>query len=491
MNYYLVGICGTGMSNLAVILHLLGHTVSGSDADSAFYTYADLKRCRIQVFTGFSKKRITNDIDALIYSSAYKSTRTKELNIPENSEILEAEKKNIKTYSYAEMAGALSEKYSTIAVAGTHGKTTTSMMLAYAMRELHIPALVLAGTSIEQEKFLLPEQNQTSVNSGLSPVLILEACEYQEHFLLYSPDILVLTNIDYDHVDYYPTAELYRKAFLQLIMKMSPQRAVLYNPEDYGSQKVMEMAAALDYSALSVPYGVNSSNHSCVWYGEKSLNSRITEKIQSIPRSSSVFSGGKAFQLDGAAAFAACGVYIQLQKGRELKDAAQVIARGISSYPGARRRLEQIGEAGEVLFFDDYAHHPKEIQAALEGLRSAYPQRRLVVDFIPHTISRTKAFEREFAEVLAKYADIVFLQEIYASIREASISEDYSSRTIADRIEQAVFFPNYTAAMENIPSCLKRGDLFITMGAGDNRELGISIFKALKQIEMDKEKTNT
>lgn len=480
------------MSNLAVILHLLGHTVSGSDADSSFYTYADLKRCEIQVFTGFSEKRITNDIDALIYSSAYKSTRSKELNIPENREILEAEKKNIRTYSYAEMAGVLSEKYSTIAVAGTHGKTTTTMMLAYAMRELHIPALVLAGTSIEQEKFLFPEQNQSSSNKWLSPVLLLEACEYQEHFQLYSPDLLVLTNIDYDHVDYYPSVDMYRKAFLELVLKMSHKtegKTVLFNFEDIGSQKVFEMANASDASVQSVYYGVDAKNHSIIWYKGESSKSLITEKIQRVHLSSSVYTGGKALQLDAAAAFASCWMYLQ-QKEIELKNAAQVIAQGISSYPGARRRLEKLGEAGDVLFFDDYAHHPKEIQAALEELRSANPHRRLVVDFIPHTISRTKAFEKDFAEVLAEHADIIFIQEIYASIREADISADYSSRALAERIEKAVFFPNYTAAMEKIPSSLKRGDLFITMGAGDNRELGIRIFKALKEIEKEKEIKN-
>jgi len=522
MNMFFVGICGTGMSNLAIVLKLFGHTASGSDVSTDFYTADDLSQYDIPIYPGMDPSRITASVDMLIYSAAYSTVDADPPggNQPsclrtEHPEIQKAISLGIPVLSYSEMAAQLSGKFTTICIAGTHGKTTTSLMTAAMLHELGIPAAVLAGTSVNHHRFLgkfglSPQQDGSGrMKSAESPVLILESCEYRKHFLLYEPDILVLTAVDYDHVDYYSAENDYIAAFAERIDRTDPEVPVIFSPDDKGSAEAVQLSGR-KYGFIQYGKASGSSRFSRHRRDENSVfpQERITpdESLKALDYSIAYSSPGKtrsreyfyldkkkvflsvpgeAMEYDAAAAYAAC-LTLADQRQIPAEAAAQAAVRGAESYKGSRRRFECIGSASGVLFYDDYAHHPAEITAVLQSFRLKYPGKRIIVDFIPHTISRTKHFLSQFAGALKNGADSICIQEIYASVREKHIEGSFSSRVLAEMMPGSHFFPDLKSAEAFLAGCLRSGDLFITLGAGDNRVISEHLYERFSERDPEK-----
>ncbi len=440
---YCIGICGTGLSNLALFLHTQGCEVSGSDLLSAFYTRKQLSEAGIPVYEGFTSSRIDTSIDRVIYSPAYAPDAC--------SELRQAEAYGIPMQSYPEALAELSREYPSVFVAGSHGKTTSAVMTARGFLAAGVKAAALTGTVSGITFCRTPE------------VLVIEACEYRRHFLRYLPAIALVTSVDYDHVDCYRDREAYRQAFREFCGKVSDTLVI---HEDAYNQIGPAAAARVSYGGSS-EYAVIPVDREAGRYRFEPWGHECTFTVP-----------GDHIAEDGLGALLACNAWMRTHRGSELngQELLEVI-QGIASYPGAVRRCERIGESGGVLFYDDYAHHPREIEATLTAFRQRYPRRRLVVDFVPHTVSRTKAFLHEFAQALSA-ADAVCIQEIYQPSREKPPAGGLSGADLADLVRDSRFFPDYETARIFLAGFLKPGDLFITMGAGDNRSLGASLAAA-------------
>ncbi len=417
-NAYMVGIGGIGMSALAQLLASRGTRVSGTDREESPVTDM-LNGKNIPVAIG--DEAMPDDTELLIYSDA----------VPESHpERARARAIGVREMSYFEALGEVSKESRTIAVAGTHGKTTTTGMLAkilsYAEKE---PTAIVGSIVRDFESNFLP---------GREELFVVEACEYRDHLLKLSPEILVITNIELDHTDYFPNLEALQATFRKAAEKVPRSGAIVTNPYDPVIAAVLRdvQAPILDYTTQTVPQ--------LELIGEfNAENAR-------------------------AAKCAARAAFPHLQE--EYTD------RALLDFKGSWRRFEYRGETPEgSLVFDDYAHHPTEIRKTIEAAREKYPGKRIVVAFHPHTYSRTRSLFKEFAEALTT-ADFAIVAPIYAAREESDPS--VSNHALA---QAAVNLGGRAAAIDSFndirDALLKEGDdaLIITMGAGD-------IYKVAEQI---------
>ncbi len=438
VDLYCVGICGTGLANLARFYAAQGFLTAGSDVSTDYYTAEGLKDAGIAVYAGFSRERIRELIPVrVVYSAAYH---------PEsNVELAEARRAGIPVVSYPQAVAELTRQYDTLCVAGSHGKTTTSVMVLQGLKALGITAAGLIGTSVPMP--------------AAADMLVVEACEYRRHFLAYSPRTAVITSMDHDHVDCFPDLSSCEEAFLAFARR-AEHTVVLPKYADLGTSAEL-LVPGERYRA------VNRQDGSCLF-----LPWNISARC-AVP--------GRHIREDAlSAVLGICG-HMKHRRGRSLtREELERVIQTVCSYQGAVRRFETLGEAGGVLFMDDYAHHPAEISAVIESLREYAPGRRLVVDFVPHTISRTRFFLKEFAGALRK-ADAVCIQEIYRSRREEDSTDGLSGLDLAHLIENSRFFPDYDGAFHWLHSILQPGDVMLTLGAGDNRQLGFSLLHAMQE----------
>lgn len=367
---HLVGIKGSGLSALAKAFESKGIQVSGSDGDH-------------------KKENVPQDTECLIYTVAAKE---------DNPEILYAKELGIEVFSYPEMLGIISKQMFTIAVAGTHGKTTTTNMIGKILTDSGLDPLVIAGA---------PLQTGDNMN-GRGNYFVVEACEYRRSFLNIHPDIAVITNIDNDHLDYYKDLDDIKSAFDQFVSNLKPGGLVVKGFKNDQYQKLLK---------LKIPGEHNVKN--------ALLALRVAE-ILKIPIDTAILS--------------------------------------LNQFSGAERRFEFKGktESG-ALVFDDYAHHPSEIEATLLGAREKYPNLRLVVFFQPHLYSRTKEHLPDFAQKL-KIADEVILLPIFASREKYDPS--IKSEDLRDKIglqAKAMSMEEASLYLKNLPA----NTIALTMGAGD------------------------
>lgn len=455
---HMVGIKGTGMAAFAEILVSRGAILTGSDVQDVFYTDAILKALKISVLSPFDEKNLDPRVQLVIHSSAYLRET--------NPELKKADLLGIKTILYTEALGAFSRNRFSCGIAGVHGKTTTTGMVGTLIKNLNLKASVLAGSQIASF------DNHCTLIKGDS-YFIAETCEYQRHFMSFKPTKILLTSIESDHQDYYPTYESILSAFMQYIDLLPQFGELIYCADDPGATE----AAKLIFS--SRPDIVFTG------YGEKALGDyKLTIKEVKNERlvfSLKGFAGDFKIRVPGNhnarnAAGAIALVVSLLHEEKINVDVGQVgkLREGIESFTGSRRRSEIIGEEKGVLVIDDYGHHPTAIKSTLEGLRAFYPNRRIVVDFMSHTYSRTAALLNEFASSFS-CADEVLLHKIYPSARE-SYSGSITGKTLFDATKlkhhKVSYFEEIIDARAYLASSLKPGDLFVTMGAGDNWKLG-------------------
>jgi len=458
----MVGIKGTGMAALAELLVASGARVRGSDVPEKFFTDEILDAVGIPYSSGFDPSHLDPRPDLVVHSAAYFTDS--------NPELVEAHHRGLRVLVYPEALGAFSEGFPSAAgISGVHGKTTTTAMAGVVARALGLPASVLAGS-------LVPDFGDRATLSLGNQLFLAETCEYKRHFLHFHPSAILVTSIELDHTDYFKDYDDIFRAFYEYSMKLPPGGLLVYCADEPGA---LSLAGALKHTRPDlnfVPYGLKAEGpfrvvdrRSVPGESHFRLAGFGPELLLRIPGTHNVLN-----------AAGACALVFSLA-GRPVGDAdLGPVAQALASFRGSRRRSQIVGEAGGVLVMDDYGHHPTAVALTLQGLKAFYPDRRLVVDFMSHTYSRTKALMAEFAAAFAA-ADEVVLHKIYSSARETD-TLGIDGRTLFEATAlvhpRVSYFEEILDAIPYYNETLKPGDLLVTMGAGDNWKAGVAYLKA-------------
>lgn len=467
LTVYMVGIKGTGMAALAEILVSLGAKVLGSDISDEFYTDAVLKKINVKVLSPFSASNLKNiNPDLVIFSSAYNSENNEELSL--------IRELGVPLLSYTQALGELSQNRYACGVSGVHGKTSTTAMVGTILKELDLKATVLTGSAVSNFS-----GSCTMING--SAYFVAETCEYQRHFLNFFPDKIILTSVESDHEDYYPTYESILTAFMQYVEKLPQFGELIYCADNKGAVEVANYIFSSRPDLIFTPYGQKATGEFKLNY-DGIKNGRQYFSLAGFAGEFSLGIPGKHNALNATAAIALALQLLRKQNNGELSvEDLGKIRTGLAKYTGVKRRSEIVGTAKGILVYDDYAHHPTAIKATLAGLKEFYPNKRIIVDFMSHTLSRTKALLQEFASSFSE-ADIVILNKIYTSAREkndGSITGEILFDQTKKFHKKVYYFAEPIDALEFVLSQLKPNDLFITMGAGDNWKLGREVLKKL------------
>ena len=462
-HFFLVGIKGTGLSAFAELLLNSGAVVSGSDIAEKFYTDQVLSSLGIPYVEGFSKDNIPADTYCVIYSAAY--------NPETNPDLAEAVSRGIPMMEYTEALGAFSSAFDSGGISGVHGKTTTTAITGTLLKELSAPAAVLAGSAVSNFG-----GHSTIING--SRFFVAETCEYKRHFMHFCPKRIIITSIEHDHVDFYPTYQDIFNAFVDYALLLPQGGELIYCADDPGCCDLKSIICEKRPDIILTPYGKNADGDFKI-ISEYINDGSNCFKVSLFDREFRIHIPGRHIVLDAVAALAMAVSVLKSWKGSISESDVDKIAAGFEAFRGSKRRSEILGEAGGILFIDDYGHHPTAIRLTLEGLRSFYPGRRLVVDFMSHTYSRTEGLLDEFASCL-NAADEVILNDIYASAREKSTGSDLNQRfykAVCAHHPNVRYFNRPMDGFEYLASSLRPGDVFVTMGAGDNWVVGKKLFE--------------
>ncbi|MDR0442881.1 MAG: UDP-N-acetylmuramate--L-alanine ligase [Treponema sp.] len=474
---YFVGIKGTGVCALAELMHQAGVSVSGSDTPEVFYTDAILQTLKIPYHENFDAAHIKDGVSVVIHSAAY-SAET-------NPELAEAARRSIPVMKYPDALGCWSAGFDSTGICGVHGKTTTTAMAGVLMRAAGIPAQILAGSAV------MNFGEKSTLNLG-NKYFIAETCEYRRHFLSFHPKRIILTAVESDHQDCFPDYESIRDAFVDYCRLLPDGGELIYCADDPGANEVAAIIEKEKSKVILVPYGFTASGDYIITsFNVENKESAFT--LAGIPGAFKIRIPGRHQALNAAAALALTVILAKKEYG--IYDPA-VLKSALVDFEGSKRRSEILGEAGGVIFMDDYGHHPSAIKTSLAGIKSFYPSRRLIVSFMPHTYTRTSALLEEFAHAFND-ADILFLHKIYASARE-KYSGGVTGKTLSERIaanrsaassgaETLIYTDEPEDAFEPLCKILKPGDLFITVGAGNNWPLGKKLFDHYKSVSSDGE----
>lgn len=448
---HLIGIKGVFMTALAGILKEKGLIVTGSDGPTKFFTDTVLVKHNILFHEQFAPENIPKDVDLVISSAAYYFNNRA---ITDNPEVLEAIKRGVPLISHPQALKLLAQDHKLIAVTGSNGKSTTTALLGWILSEAGKEPTVFVGTRV----------NSWDSNSrvGKSDLLVVESDEYREYFLNYEPFGAIITNIDYDHPDYYKTPESYVEAFRKFANQIPKEGFIIGYGDDENIKQILFECAKRGVKTLS--YGFDASNNFVI-SGEKiadrkqQFEIKNSEKIYRL----AVPYPGRQYVLNSAAAFIAA---------RELGVSQEQIISGIASFPGTARRLEVLKKENDVIIIDDYAHHPTAISVTLEGIKRLYPEKRIVCLFQPHMFSRTAALLDDFSRSFES-SDSVGIMEIYPSARETS--GPVSGKDLAEATKKihkkTVYLPDEASAKKFIADESKPGTVIVLMGAGTVNDL--------------------
>lgn len=462
---HFVGVKGTGMCALAELFVAAGAGVSGSDVAERFYTDAILEGLGIAA-APFDADNVGAEVELVVHSAAYRPDA--------HPELLRAAARGIPVLNYPEALGAYSARMDSSGIAGVHGKTTTTAMAGALAKGLGLEATVLAGSAVSSF-------GGRCTWRGGGRFFIAETCEYRRHFMRFSPRRIVLTSVESDHQDYYPDYASILSAFVDYIDRLPAGGLLIYCADDPGAAEAAGSAAGRRPDLRLIPYGFKASGPYAIRsYEVRDERARFTLGLSD--RAFALRVPGRHLALNAAAALALCLSLADeagLEGGEGRLDAARA---ALEAFAGTKRRSEILGEARGILFMDDYAHHPAAIKATLAGLREFYPGRRLVVDFMSHTYSRTSALFDDFAGAFGDAA-LLFCNKIYASAREAPMP-GVDGRSLCDAIRKSGVDARYVEepleALEAAAAELRPGDLFVTMGAGDNWLLGAQLYAMMK-----------
>ncbi len=446
---HFIGIGGISMSGLAEILKNLGYKLSGSDMKSSNIT-EKLEKDGIKIYIGHNENNIGN-CDLVVYTAAVKDN---------NPELVKARQLGITTIERAVLLGQIMKKYPfSLAISGTHGKTTTTSMVSMIMLEANLDPTIHIGGELDAIG--------GNTRIGSNKYFVTEACEYVESFLKFFPYLAIVLNIDADHLDYFKDIDHIKKAFLKFMALVPKEGYIVACVDDENVSSLLN-----NLSCNIVTYGINSVDatwtaqnisfdHSgCASYDLIKNNEKITSIQLKVPGIHNVS--------NSIAAAVACYTL-----GCDIKD----IQKGLEAFTGTHRRFEIKGIVEDIKVVDDYAHHPSEIKATLKAAKSTNHSKIWCV-FQPHTYTRTKLLLEDFSEAFSD-ADEVIVADIY-SAREIDTGEIHSkvlSQKINEKSDNAVYKPDFENIVEYLKEKVSPGDLVITMGAGDVYKVGEMFLK--------------
>ena len=497
---HFVGIKGTGMAALVEICVSRGAIVTGSDVPDHFYTDEILKKLNIIPYTEFNKENITEDIKLVVYSSAYK--------LNENPELLEAQEKNIPCMLYSHALGNISAMSYSCGIAGVHGKTTTTGISGTLVKALNLPAQVLAGSVIKSFTTDASMENAGSCTLSLGhDFFVAETCEYQRHFMDFHPKNIILTSVESDHQDFYPTFEDIQNAFIDYALLLPQNESLIYCADDEGAKNTAEKIKTHRKDINFIPYGFNADGNFKI-YDYKSESGLQSFKISMFQDEVFALKVPGIHNVRNSVAGIALMINLfclnkKVENFENLssEDKSYFIKKiksGLLDFSGSKRRSEILAEIEyqsdkKIIFIDDYGHHPTAIKTTLEGFKNFYPDKYLIVDFMSHTYSRTASLLEEFASSFES-AEQVILHKIYSSARENK--KDFegivSGEILFEKTKQyhnkVSYFEEILDAKDFVKSIFnsplpeeKNGFVFVTMGAGDNWKLGTELIKEFRK----------
>ena len=447
---HFIGLGGAGMSGIARIALAQGASVSGSDAKDSTVLSA-LKTLGAQVFVGHQASNI-GDAEVLVVSSAIDEA---------NPEISAAKSKGLTILTRAQALALLMSESKSVAVAGTHGKTTTTSMLTVALQQAGLdPSFAIGG---------MINRGGTNAHLGSGEIFIAEADESDGSFLAYKPYGAIITNIELDHVDNFPDIESVNQIFLDFVKSIQPGGFLVAGIDSPGVVNLLTQINRSDIEIIT--YGTSADfSISHISLQPTQSHARITKLGKVLGELSLTIPGNHNIE-NATAALAA---------GMKLGAPVAELLAGLNKFSGAKRRFENRGSVNGVTVIDDYGHHPTEVRVTLETAKRFAQSGRVIAIFQPHRYSRTAMFVEEFAEVLA-IADRVYLLEIYAA--SESPMPGVSSILISNSMDSAkvTFEPSMIDVVSAAVNEAKSGDLIITLGAGDVNLLVPLILQTLEE----------
>lgn len=485
VHFHFVGIKGTGMAALVEICVARGAVVTGSDVSERFYTDEILEKAGIKA-VDFSEDNVTDDTDYVIYSSAYNPEKCPDL--------IKAVKLGKPVVLYSEALGAVSETAYSCGICGVHGKTTTTGLTGTILKNLPLESQVLAGSIIRSfdNSCVMSKGGFTEI-SDKKRYFVAETCEYQRHFMAFDPKKIILTSVESDHQDYYPTYEDIRDAFVDYICKLPQNGQLIYCADDCGAVETAGIAKSKRPDIQFIPYGTTAEGDFNITFG-RTEKGRQYFTVKSLGECALCVPG--LHNVRNAAAALALACCLLKEDGKSVEEYAGLLKEGLLNFKGGKRRSEITGQGKtvngqDVIFADDYGHHPTAIKTTLEGFREFYKGYKIVVDFMSHTYTRTAALLEEFASSFGS-ADKVIINKIYGSAREDASAAKVTGEILAECAQKyhkdVVYAGEFSEAAEKGLSILgedcskdfPNGYLFVTMGAGDNWKVAELIKAQLK-----------
>ncbi len=436
MNIHFIGIGGIGVSALAQYYLSKKEIVTGSDVSQSEIT-DNLKNLGASVFIGSKHKasNLSSKTNLVIYSPAIKSN---------NPEIKKAKKLNIKIKSYPKALGDITKKHFTIAVSGTHGKSTTSAIISLLLIKSNFDPTIIIGTKLR-------ELNYSNFRKGKSKYLVIEADEYKKSFLNYRPQIAVLTNIEEDHLDYYKNINDIINAFKKYIENINKNGYLIANKDDKNTLKLLSSLKSKNYNELKIKK-----------YSLKQPESKKIKKILKVPGEHNIYNSLAAMK---------CAKILKIKE----KD----ILKNLSLYKGSWRRFETHKTKNNIIV-SDYAHHPTEVEKTLKAARDKYPLKKIRCIFQPHQYLRTFHFFNDFIKAIKEApVDEMILCEVYdvPGRENKKIPPKSTSKEIKENInkENITYKKTLLQAFDYIKKTSKKNEVLIVMGAGDIYNLFLKI----------------
>lgn len=419
---HFIGIGGIGMSGLARLFLHEGKEVSGSDRSPSDITRA-LTQEGVHIYEGHAGENVTEGIDLVVYTEAV-SEKTEGY-----VELKKARELGIPTLNYFDALGMVANEYYLIAVAGSHGKTTTTAMLIDIFEAAGLDPSAIVG-SLRLSAGQAGASTKSNYRAGKSKYFIVEACEYRRDFMSLEPDVLIITNIEHEHVDYYKTLGDVQNAFRDFAHKIREGGVLIVN---FGAPNIAPVLEGV--TARLIDYG-------------KYFDPTLKLKVPGIHN-----------QLNAAAAIAAADI---------LGVRPLISKEALEEFKGTWRRFEFKGELNGAKVYDDYGHHPTEIKATLQGARELYPNKKIVLVFQSHTYSRTHELFSDFVGALA-LADRVMVLPIYAAREEntSGVTHTKLADAVRERGIHTKAFDAFDEAVAALKSSVSENDIVLVMGAGD------------------------
>jgi UDP-N-acetylmuramate--alanine ligase len=449
---HFVGIGGAGLSAIARIMLARGVAVSGSDA-SASPVLDDLTARGARCFVGHAAEQVA-DADTLVVSTAVRE---------DNPEVVEARRRGLRLLPRSAGLDAVMHDRVVVAVAGTHGKTTTTSLLTVALLAAGADPSYAIGGELTV--------SGTNAHDGTGELFVAEADESDGAFLVYAPHAAVVTNVEADHLDNWGSEEAYFEAFEQFLTRIDPLGFVVCCVDDPGARRLADVARQRGMAVVTVGEGDDADLQVCnATFAAATSTFDVRHRGRELGRVTLQIPG-MHYVLDAGCALAAA-----LELGHDFAD----LRKGLEDFTGTRRRMELKGTAGGVRVYDSYAHHPTEIRADILAGRVLADGGRLLVCFQPHMYSRTRLFATKMAQALA-LADAAVVMDVYAAREdpEPGVDGGLIARQVPSGDVDAVFEPERERVVPRLVGMATAGDVVLTLGAGDVTQLAPQVLAAL------------